>query len=327
MQELNIALFMGGYTQEDVISFKSGKFVLEQLKAKGLKVFPITLNKKGWFAEDGSPVDKNDCSIIHNEKKIKFDVVFNIIHGNPGEDGKLQGYLEMMGIPYTSCDVKVSALTMDKHITKKVLEGIKGMHLAKSVLLEQEDKHSIQHIQDTLSLPLFVKTNSGGSSLGMSKVKTWDELPQAIEKAFEHDDSILIEEFIEGREFTVGVVKLQDKVQALPITEIKAPFEFFDYEAKYTKGATEEITPADLSKESTDYIQRLVEHIYVHLQCKGMVRIDFILKQDKFYLLEVNTIPGQSETSIIPQHVRALGWKESDFYYALLEQTIKDFNA
>lgn len=324
MSKKNIALLAGGYTGEYEVSINSAKNIAANLDADKYNVYTILINRDRWFYQaDGElvDVDKNDFSLTLNGEKIKFDSVFITVHGTPGEDGKLQGYLDMMGLPYNTCDATTSAITMNKAYTKVLVQTIVNLNTAKSVKLFQHDMHDVGIIDATLKFPLFVKPNNGGSSVGMSKVHTVAELPAALEKAFKEDDQILVEEFIKGREFSRGIVRLHGKLVVLPATEIISSKEFFDYEAKYTPGVSQEITPADLTDQQNHLIGNILKEIYVRLNCRGMVRIDFILQEGTgdFYFIEVNTTPGQSANSLIPQQVRAAGMDVQTFYGDIVE--------
>lgn len=226
----------------------------------------------------------------------------------------------MLQLPYTSCDAATSALTFNKRYTVAVA-AFGGVHVAKSLHLFKHTPVSPEEILQKLSLPVFVKPNNGGSSIGMSKVNIAEELAPALEKAFREDNQLLIEEFISGREFTIGVFKNQGKIMVLPITEIFTGNEFFDFEAKY-QGKSKEITPADLDAKMQNQLEVAAKHVYEVLNCRGVVRIDFIYNLEKAqpYMLEVNTVPGQSEASVIPQQVKAMGWTLQDFYSAVIEQ-------
>lgn len=320
----NIALLAGGFTGEYEVSLNSASNIANNLDKAKYKVYTILINRDRWFYEQGSErfdIDKNDFSLTINNQKIKFDFAFITIHGTPGEDGKMQGYLDMLSIPYNTCDVTTSAITMNKAYTKTIVHGIHGLNTAKSIRLLKKDGHDIATIASTLKFPLFIKPNNGGSSVGMSKVYTVAELPAAIEKAFHEDNEILIEEFIKGREFSIGIARLNGKITVLPATEIISKTEFFDYEAKYTAGASDEITPADISAAQNAQIAEIVIEVYLRLNCRGMARVDFILLDDTqdFYFIEINTTPGQSSASLIPQQVRAAGLNLPDFYAELIE--------
>jgi len=324
MSIINIALLAGGFTGEYEVSINSAKNIANNLSAEKYKVYTILVNRDRWFYESvaGSvDVDKSDFSITVDGEKIKFDFAFITIHGTPGEDGKMQGYLDMLGIPYNTCDATTSAITMNKAYTKALVEGIHGLHTARSLRLFERDMHDVAIVAAKLKFPLFIKPNNGGSSVGMSKVYNAAGLPEALTKAFNEDEQILVEEFIKGREFSRGVARLNGKIVVLPATEIISSKDFFDYEAKYSPGVSKEITPADLPAAKNDEIAEILTEIYIRLNCKGMVRIDFILLDgtSDFYFIEVNTTPGQSAASLIPQQVRAAGMDLGEFYGALID--------
>ncbi|RYE44675.1 MAG: D-alanine--D-alanine ligase, partial [Sphingobacteriales bacterium] len=318
------ALVAGGYTCEYEVSINSAKNIAASLDASKYKVYTILVDKNRWFHESATgpvDIDKNDFSLSIKDAKIKFDFAFITIHGTPGEDGKLQGYFDMLDIPYNTCDATTSALSMNKAYTKAIVHDIHDLHTARSIKLFKTDAHDVATIASTLKFPLFIKPNNGGSSVGMSKVYNVAGLPDALEKAFHEDEQVLVEEFIQGREFSRGIARLHGKITVLPATEIISSKDFFDYEAKYTPGVSEEITPADLPEEKNQQISRIITEVYVRLNCKGMVRIDFILQEgtNDFYFIEVNTTPGQSANSLIPQQVRAIGMDVGEFYGMLIE--------
>ncbi len=323
-----IALLTGGTTGEWVISVKSAATIAQNLDPNKFDVYKIMLTENNWVYEPSDSVkievDKNDFSITLNGKKIKFDGVFIAIHGSPGEDGKLQGYFDMIGLPYTTCNAATSAVTMNKAYTKAVVNGIKDLNIAKSVQIFKQGDFDINEIKSQLKLPYFVKPNSGGSSIGMSKVKHADDLQSALDKAFNEDNELLIEEFVEGREFSVGVYKSKGKIVVLPATEVIPSNEFFDFEAKYTPGASEEITPGRMTEEEKNRVEAVVAKVYEKLNCNGVVRIDYFLEHQtgKFYFIEINTIPGQTITSFIPQQVAAMGIELREFYTLILEESI-----
>ena len=319
-----IALVTGGYSGEAVISYKSAITIEKNIDADKWDCYKIDINPAGWFymAADGQkiPVDKNDFSITVNSTKINFDAVLVGLHGTPGEDGKLQGYFDCLKIPYTSCDAATSALTFNKRYTVAVA-AFAGMHVARSLHLFKNIPVTVDAILKELQLPLFVKPNNGGSSLGISKVKAAGELQQALDKAFNEDDQVLVEEFISGREFTIGVFKSKGKIIALPITEIISKNEFFDFEAKY-EGASEEVTPANVEESIAEKVRAEAIRAYSVFNCNGIVRIDFIYNKTDGnpYMLEINTVPGQSAASLVPQQVVAMGWTLKEFYTALIEE-------
>ncbi|MDF2432876.1 MAG: D-alanine-D-alanine ligase [Mucilaginibacter sp.] len=324
MTTKNIALLAGGFTGEYEVSINSAKNIAANLNPAKYTVYTILINRDRWFYQSESgdvAVDKNDFSITLEGEKILFDFAFITVHGTPGEDGKLQGYLDMLGIPYNTCDATTSAITMNKAYTKAIVEGIHGLHTAKSMRLLERDMHDVAIIAASLKFPLFIKPNNGGSSVGMSKVYNVASLPDALAKAFNEDDQTLVEEFIKGREFSIGVARLHGKIKVLPATEIFTTKDFFDYEAKYSDGTTKEVTPADLPPAKIEEIAGIVTEVYLRLNCKGMVRIDFILLEhtNEFYFIEINTTPGQSAASLIPQQVRAAGIDLSEFYGNLID--------
>jgi D-alanine-D-alanine ligase len=324
----NIALLAGGYSGEYVISIQSADTIEKNLDTDLYNVYKIIITREGWWHEAANgekvSVDKNDFTLTINGEKVKFDGAFIAIHGAPGEDGRLQGYLDMIGIPYTTCNAIVSALTFNKSYCNKVVRAFNVVDISNSVHLIKGEPYSMGNILEQLKLPMFVKPNEMGSSLGVSKVKSVEQLYPAIEKAFAEDNQVLIEEFIEGREVTIGVYKVGGYVYTLPATEIVSKNEFFDYEAKYTPGVTSEITPAPISESIKEQLETKASYIYKHLNCRGIVRMDFILQKgtNKLFFLEVNTTPGQSENSIVPQQVRAAGKTLKEFYGMLIEDCL-----
>ncbi|MCD0489609.1 D-alanine--D-alanine ligase [Pedobacter sp. MC2016-14] len=323
-----IALLTGGTTGEWVISVKSAATIAQNLDADKFEVYKIMLTQNGWFYEPADSVkvevDRNDFSLHIKGRKVTFDGVYIAIHGSPGEDGKLQGYFDMLNLPYTTCDAMTSAITMNKGYTKAIVQGIAELNTAKSVQIFKKGNYNLEQIKKDLKLPYFIKPNNGGSSIGMSKVNNQYDLNAALDKAFKEDDQILIEEFIAGREFTVGVAKLDGKIMVLPVTEVETAKEFFDFEAKYTPGVAVETTPAVIKPETRARVAQIATEVYQRLNCRGVVRIDFILTGDEadFYFIEINTIPGQTATSFIPQQVAAMGMKLNDFYTKLIRETI-----
>jgi len=325
----NIAFVTGGYSGESVISYKSAITIESHVDKDKFNVFKIDITPSGWFYElpggDRTTVDKNDFTLCIEGKKIRFDAVLIGIHGTPGEDGKLQGYFDMMNLPYTSCDAAVSALTFNKGYTVAVA-AFAGIHVSKSIHIFRHSPIPEMEILDQLRLPVFVKPNNGGSSIGMSKVSRSADLAQALEKAFKEDDQVLVEEFISGREFTIGVFRTHEGIITLPITEVISSKEFFDYEAKYTAGMSEEITPALVEEAVANKVRATAGRVYEIFNCRGIVRMDFIYNEEKQapYLLEINTVPGQSEASIVPKQVKAMGWTLREFYSALIEEALRN---
>lgn len=319
-----IALVTGGFSGEAEISYKSVITVANNIDTNKFDVYKIDINPTGWWYlptnNEKIAVNRDNFTIESNGQTIRFDAVLLCIHGTPGEDGKLQGYFDMLNLPYTSCDAATSAITFNKRYTVAVA-AFGGITVAKSMHLFKHTSVSTTTILQQLQLPVFVKPNNGGSSIGMSKVNEANELEAAIEKAFKEDDQILIEEFIQGREFTIGVFKTKGNIITLPITEVISKNEFFDFEAKY-QGKSEEITPAILDETIANKIRAAATKAYAILNCRGVVRIDFIYNEQaqQPYMLEINTVPGQSEASIIPQQVKAMGWTLQEFYTAVIEE-------
>ena len=322
-----IAFVTGGYSGEAQISYQSAKTIEKNIDPDKFDSYKIDITTRGWFHQlpDGEKIeiDKNDFSLLINDEKIHFEAVLIGIHGTPGEDGKLQGYFDMLRIPYTSCNCAISALTFNKRYTVAVA-SFAGINVAKSILLFKDSYQSPDELVKNLCFPVFIKPNNGGSSIGMSKVNSpSEELGAAIEKAFKEDEQVLVEEFIKGREFTIGVFKSKGQIIALPITEIITQKDFFDFEAKYL-GASQEITPAAIDDSISQQIRDEAIKIYQIFNCSGVVRIDFIYKEEESrpYMLEINTVPGQTEASLVPQQVKAMGWSLMDFYTALLQECL-----
>lgn len=322
----NIALVTGGYSGEAVISYKSATTIQNHLDKERYDVYKIDITKDGWLyqTEDGTKtsIDKNDFTITINKAKINFDAVLIAMHGTPGEDGKLQGYFDMIGLPYTGCNAATSAITMNKSYATGVA-GKSGIHVANSILLFNHSPVAVDMLLQKLQLPVFVKPNNGGSSIGMSKVEKAEDLHSAITKAFKEDSQVLVEEMIFGREFTIGVYKSKDEIITLPLTEVKADESkaFFDFEAKY-EGKSSETTPAVVDEAVAEKIRAAAKKVYAAFNCGGVIRVDFIYHEviGQPYMLEVNTIPGQSAASIIPQQVAASGGNLKDFYTLLVEE-------
>ncbi len=327
----NIALLTGGYSKEYEVSVSSGKVILANLDPKLFNVYQIHITSDRWYYLDENKaveIDKNDFSLTLDRIKIRFDGAFIGIHGTPGEDGKLQGYLDMMGVPYNTCGRTTSAVTFNKFFTNDLI-GRWGYNVAKTFYINRRDKLNSAEILKFTGLPCFVKPNCNGSSVGISKVHTVDELRPAIDKAFAEDDEVLVQEFVPGIEVTCGVFEKDQELIALPLTEIRSVNEFFDYQAKYTQGYSEEITPARISKELSDQCTQISLQLYRKLNCRGIVRFDYILtpedeqKQRQFFVLEVNTIPGLSEASIVPKQaaVKCISLKE--LFTDVVNETLK----
>ena len=304
-----IALLLGGDSAEAVISVQSAGQVLQHLDETLYDVYPITIKGRSWtYDYNGTSidVDKNDFSITAGGRRISFDCAVPVIHGTPAEDGRLQAYFELMRIPYTTCDVLTSSLTFNKHACKTYLNSL-GILFPKGKLIRKGEKIDVQELLSWVGLPCFIKPNNGGSSFGISKIKSDNELAAALATAFAEDaHEALIEEYIEGMEITCGLVQLDGKILVFPITEIVSKNEFFDVEAKYEAGMSDEITPARISESLRTGCEILSTAIYKFLNCRGMVRIDYKLRDEHLYFLEVNTIPGMSAASIIPKQIQAM---------------------
>jgi D-alanine-D-alanine ligase len=308
-----IAVLSGGVSSERVISIKTAKQLSEALDKNLFKAYIADIGKTSWniiFNDNKYAIDKNDFSVIINGEKLKFDYALIAIHGTLGEDGLLQAYFNMMGIPYSGCDVLTSAVCFNKNFCKQYLRPY-NITMAKSIMIKAGQDYDEKQIIDYLGLPVFVKPNTAGSSFGISKVKDINDLNKAIKNAFTEDSFVMIESFIDGTEVSCGVFKSSKKQYVFPLTEIDTKNEFFDYEAKYTPGVTDEITPARISDEMTMKVQKIASEVYDILNCKGLVRIDFIINNNIPHLLEVNTVPGMSAESIVPQQIRAAGYTVS----------------
>ncbi|MBT2620913.1 MULTISPECIES: D-alanine--D-alanine ligase [Chryseobacterium] len=310
MSKKSVAVVMGGYSDEYVVSLKSGQLIYDSLDRDLYNVHKVVVLKDKWYFLDENnkqyPINKGDFSVtLENNEQLKFDVCFNIIHGTPGENGILQAYWDAIGQTYTGCDFYQSALTFNKKDTLAVLSKY-GIPSAKSIYLRKGENINVDEIVDYLGLPLFVKPNQSGSSLGISKVKEKSELLPATEIAFKEDHEILIESFLDGMEVSVGVIDFKGETIVLGITEIVPQNEFFDYEAKY-EGASEEITPARIDEETTKRVEEISKRAYDSLGMSGFSRSEFILMDGIPYMLEMNTNPGFSPASILPQQARHYG--------------------
>ena len=322
----NIAVVYGGDSSEFVVSVKSSINVYQSIDSEKYNVWKVQMKGLEWVVfendEPIAPVDKGDFSFIWNGTRVNFDFAYITIHGTPGEDGKLQGYLDMVKVPYSTCGVYSSALTFNKYFCSNYLRNF-GVTMAKSVRLFKGDHADADQLIADLGLPVFVKPNAGGSSFGVTKVKEKSQLLDALKHAMTESHDILVEQFIDGKEFTCGLVKLSDQELIFPVTEVIPQNEFFDFEAKYTAGKTDEITPARISPELTQKIQQLSSHIYDLCDCSGIVRIDYILKDNEFYFLEVNTTPGMTATSFIPQQIAAMDRKLGDVLGLIIEDKLR----
>jgi D-alanine-D-alanine ligase len=321
----NIAIVSGGDSGEYEISVQSGEVVKKYLQCEKYEVFPILIKGSEWVYkcshDNYYEIDKNDFSLPMITEKIHFDCVFIAIHGTPGEDGKLQGYFDMLGIPYTGCNHVVSALTFNKHLCRLAVSSY-NVNVAKAVLVRKQDIDHAKVLLSALSLPVFVKPNNGGSSVGMSKVTRHEGLEQALLLALREDREVLVEEFIMGREITCGVLSYKNRIITLPVTEIISKREFFDFEAKYDPLLADEIVPADIPADLFTGCQEISAMLYQKLGCEGVVRFDYIYNDTGIYFLEVNTVPGLTEASIVPKMAAVYGWTLQQLFSNLVEEAL-----
>lgn len=321
----NIAIIMGGFSSEYQISLKSGNVVYETLDKEKYQAYRVHIFQDRWvFVDDAGiehPIDKNNFSVTVDGNKILFDCVFNAIHGSPGEDGYMQAYLELLNIPQTSCNMYQAALTFNKRDCLSVLKPY-GIKTAESYYLNLGDDINEDDIVNKVGLPCFVKANKAGSSFGITKVHKKDQLQNAIDVAFKEDDEIIIEEFLDGTEVSVGVISWKGKTKVLPITEIVSENDFFDYEAKYL-GQSQEITPARISKDQEENVNKIAKKVYDILKLTGFSRSEFIFKNDEPHLLEVNTVPGLTKESILPQQAAKAGISLAELFDNAIEEALK----
>ncbi|MDG1261089.1 MAG: D-alanine--D-alanine ligase [Flavobacteriales bacterium] len=322
MKRKNIAVLAGGFSGEAAISGNSGRMVMKNIDRDRYNPMLYWITSDGWHAEvngERHAIDKNDFSTEIGGELFVPDFAFVMIHGTPGEDGIIQGYLELIGIPYSTGNALNMALTFHKGMTVSALRGM-DIPVAKGVLLHTREGKTNEEILAITGLPCFVKPNQGGSSIGMSKVKAADELDEAIEIAFKEDKDVLIETFMEGTEVQCGVIPWNGELKALPLTEIVSHNEFFDYAAKY-EGQSDEITPARISPELTAHVQSTAKMVYQATNCRGMIRIDFMIVEDIAHIIEINTVPGFSEASIIPQQAAAANISATALISSVIEAT------
>jgi D-alanine-D-alanine ligase len=321
----NVAIVAGGDSSEFSISVSSAKQVANQLRRDKYNIYTILLKGKDWILKnnrfDNIPVNKDNFSCTLQGKLILFDIVFIAIHGTPGEDGKLQSYFDLIGIPYTSSGAFTSALTFNKYACKAYLKEF-GISSARAILIRRGEPVNEKKLISQLGLPCFVKPNNSGSSVGVSKISGGEELKAAIKRALAEGDEVIIEEYIKGIEVSCGLVKTCNRELIFPLTEIVSKKDFFDYEAKYTKGMADEITPARIPDQTALHCQELSSKIYSVLNCRGIVRIDYILTGNKAYFLEINTVPGMSTESIIPKQAKTYGIELADLYELIIEDAL-----
>lgn len=322
-----IAIIMGGFSSEYPISIKSGEVVHAHLDPDRYEAHRILVTKEKWAYVDAAgteyPVDRHDFTVTLGNRKLVFDCVFNAIHGPPGENGLMQAYFELLGIPQTSCDAYQSALTFNKRDLLRVLAPY-GIRSARSYALNLGDPIDVEAIVHTVGLPCFVKANRAGSSFGVTKVYQKDALMDALDIAFKEDDEVLIEAFLDGREVSVGVITYQGKTTVLPITEIISENDFFDYQAKY-EGKSQEITPADLTPVQAQKVSDMAKKAYEALRMKGFSRSEFIFVGDEPYMLEMNTTPGLTTESLLPQQAREAGIGIGQLFESAIEEALAHF--
>jgi D-alanine-D-alanine ligase len=321
----NIGIVYGGYSSEITVSQQSAKGIYSFIDTSKYNVYQVFISSKKWIVLVDNreiPIDKNDFTFNLEGEKISFDCLYITIHGTPGEDGLLQGYLKMLNIPHTTCDVLPAALTFNKFTCNTYLKGF-GVAVSDSVLLRKGRDFDPDDIRTKIGIPCFVKPNAGGSSFGITKVKSPEELEPAIEKAFKESNEAIVEKLMKGTEITCGIYKTATKEVVMPLTEVISKNEFFDFEAKYSAEKAIEITPARVSKEVTEKVQKITSLIYDILNCKGIVRIDYIITEKKIFLLEVNTTPGMTPTSFIPQQVSAIGMTMKEVITDVIEDAIE----
>ena len=322
MKKRTIAIVAGGDSSELVVSLRSAQGIYSFIDKERYNLYIVEMEGKRWevVLPDGNktPIDRNDFSFVEGGKKKKFDFAYITIHGTPGENGILQGYFDLIGMPYSSCNVLASAITFNKFTCNQYLKGF-GIRVSESMILRKGFEILDEEVINKVGLPCFIKPNAGGSSFGVTKVKTKEEIQPAIEKAFGESDEVMFEAFMKGTEITCGCYKTKDKEVVFPITEVVTSNEFFDYDAKYN-GQVEEITPARIPEETAERVRLLTSAIYDILGCSGIIRIDYIITEgEKVNLLEINTTPGMTATSFIPQQVRAAGLDIKDVMSDIIE--------
>lgn len=323
----NIAIIAGGDSSEIVVSLKSAQGIYSFIDKEKFNLYIVIIKKDGWYVElegeDKAPINKNDFGFTYKNNTVLFDFAYITIHGTPGEDGRLQGYFDLIGMPYSSCGVLTSALTFNKYICNHYLKSF-GIQSASSIRLMKGQSMNENEVIEQLGLPVFIKPNDGGSSCGTSKVKKGEEIQPAIRKAFDEGDEVIIESFMAGTEVTCGCYKVKGKEVVFPLTEVVSKNEFFDFEAKYNADKVEEITPARIPVEIASEISRMTLKIYDYVGAKGIIRVDYIISPENVIrILEVNTTPGMTTTSFIPQQVRAAGLNIQDVMTEIIENELK----
>ena len=322
MKKRTIAIIAGGDSSELPVSLRSAQGIYSFIDKEKYNLYIVEMQGQRWEVVlpngEKTPIDRNDFSFTENGEKKNFDFAYITIHGTPGENGILQGYFDLIGMPYSSCNVLVSAMTFNKFTCNQYLKGF-GIRVSESMILRKGFEILDEEVINKVGLPCFIKPNAGGSSFGVTKVKTKEEIQPAIEKAFGESDEVMIEAFMQGTEITCGCYKTKDKEVVFPITEVVTSNEFFDYDAKYN-GQVDEITPARIQEETAERVRLLTSAIYDILGCEGIIRIDYIITEgEKVNMLEINTTPGMTATSFIPQQVRAAGLDIKDVMTDIIE--------
>ena len=321
----NVVVIAGGNSSEYEVSIKSGNHIFSEVDGEKYNKYLMILRGREWMVEIGDqkfPVDKNDFSFEYQGKKVVFDFAYITIHGNPGENGMLQGYLDMMGVPYSTCNTLVEAITFDKYTCTNYLNAF-GINTTHPIMLVRGKAFDKEAVLKVVGLPCFVKPNAEGSSFGVSKVKTAADFDAAVEGAFKMCREILVESFIDGIEFTCGLYKVGDKKVVMPVAEVIPKKEFFDYEAKYDAKMSDEIIPGRFSAEITGRIQDMASEVYDILRCEGIVRIDGFVRGEEIIMLEVNTTPGMTANSFVPKMVRVMGFPLRDVITGIIEEKLK----
>jgi len=322
---MEIAILSGGNSSEKKVSVKSGNEIKKWLDAAGFSTHIVIVKNNQWNVKnpDGDiPVDLNTFGFAKGRKKIQFDYAWNIIHGTPGENGIIQGYLDMMNIPHNTSGLLTSAMTFNKHVAKTYLKHY-GVLTAESILVTRKEVPELDEIAEAVGLPCFIKPNNGGSSFGTTHVTQAEQLKSAIDSAFKEDNEVIAESYVKGTEITCGLVKTRKEEIIFPLTEIVPQKEFFDFAAKY-EGEADEITPARINEELTKKCQLLASEIYDRTFCRGIVRVDFIIRGNQIYFLELNTVPGMTKESIVPQQIRAMGLEVENVLKKVIEDTMSE---
>lgn len=326
-EKLRIAILAGGDSSEKEVSFKSAKGIENMLDKEKYEVVQIVVSASDWTVQggpyDGTAIDRNDFSFVYKDNYYYFDFAYISIHGDPGENGILQGFFESLKVPYSSSDVLASALAFNKKMCGTFVNEF-GIKAPKSIVLEKSTNYNRARILEKLGLPVFIKPNEGGSSFGISKVTRADQFDEALEKAFKENEVVLVEEFIDGTELTCGALKTSTRELIFPVTEIVSKNDFFDYEAKYNEKFADEITPARIPEEIENDIKYQTSSIYDILKCEGIIRADFIWKGDQVYFLELNTVPGMTERSLIPQQIEAMGMTPKEVLTMVIEEKMEN---